>query len=75
MAFRLVISSGSAQDAVVDAKGQLMTSCQAAQSAATVAASLPRYMAQGTNAQIIDAVNASMTAARKLVLFHFFDEF
>lgn len=66
VAFRLIISSASAQDAVVDAKGQLMTSCEAAERAASVAASLPRYMAEGTNGQIIDAVNASMAAARTL---------
>lgn len=64
VAFRLQISSSSAQDAVSDAKGNLLTSCSAAEKAATAAASLPRYMAQGSNKQIADAVNGTMNAAR-----------
>ncbi|EJD03199.1 uncharacterized protein FOMMEDRAFT_20366 [Fomitiporia mediterranea MF3/22] len=64
VAFRLAISSASAQDSVADAKANLLASCAAAEKAATVAASLPRYMAIGTNKQIADAVNGTMNAAR-----------
>ena len=64
IAFRLQISSDSAQDAVANAKSNLLTSCKAAEKAATVAASLPRYMAIGTNKQIASAVNGTMNAAR-----------
>ena len=64
IAFRLQLSSSSAQDAVNDAKNNLLTSCKAAEQAATAAASLPRYMAVATNDQIADAVNGTMNAAR-----------
>lgn len=64
VAFRLQISSASAQDAVSDAKDNLLTSCTAAEQAATAAASMPRFMAVATNNQIADAVNGTMNAAR-----------
>ncbi|KAI0358490.1 hypothetical protein OH77DRAFT_1435078 [Trametes cingulata] len=62
--FRLLLSSASAQDAVANAKSELLTSCKAAERAATGAASMPRYMAAATNQQITDAVNGTMNAAR-----------
>ncbi|KAI0775765.1 hypothetical protein BD413DRAFT_470872 [Trametes elegans] len=62
--FRLQLSGASAQDAVANAKSQLLTSCKAAERAATGAASMPRYMAVATNQQITDAVNGTMHAAR-----------
>ncbi|KAI9062850.1 hypothetical protein FKP32DRAFT_1592821 [Trametes sanguinea] len=62
--FRLQLSGASAQDAVANAKSQLLTSCKAAERAATGAASMPRYMAAATNQQITDAVNGTMNAAR-----------
>ena len=64
VAFRLSISSASAEGSVADAKQNLLASCAAAEKAATVAASLPRYMAIATNKQITDAVNGTMNAAR-----------
>lgn len=64
VAFRLQLSLASAQDAVLSAKDQLLTSCKAAEDAATSAASMPRYMALATNKQYADAINASMNAAR-----------
>ncbi|EPQ56919.1 hypothetical protein GLOTRDRAFT_37588, partial [Gloeophyllum trabeum ATCC 11539] len=64
IAFRLELSSASAQDAVANAKGDLLTSCKAAEQAATAAASMPRFMAQATNQQIADAVNGTMNGAR-----------
>lgn len=69
IAFRLSLSSDGANDAVSDAKEKLLSSCTAAEGAASVAGSLPRFMAQGTNQQIIDTVNASMDAARLTLLF------
>ncbi|KAI0663471.1 hypothetical protein C8Q70DRAFT_950033 [Cubamyces menziesii] len=62
--FRLQLSGISAQDAVANAKSELLTSCKAAERAATGAASMPRYMAAATNQQITDAVNGTMNAAR-----------
>ena len=64
VAFRLQISSASAQDAVSNAKDTLLASCQAAEKAATTAASMPRYMAIATNERIADAVNSTMNGAR-----------
>ncbi|KAI0630411.1 hypothetical protein C8Q77DRAFT_1212103 [Trametes polyzona] len=66
--FRLILSSGSAQDAVANAKSELLTSCKAAERAATGAASMPRYMAAATNQQITDAVNGTMHAARATMI-------
>ena len=64
VAFRLSISSASAEGSVSDAKNDLLAACQAAEKAATVAASLPRYMAIATNKQITEAINDTMNAAR-----------
>ncbi|KDQ12047.1 hypothetical protein BOTBODRAFT_57109 [Botryobasidium botryosum FD-172 SS1] len=69
VAFRLNTSADSAQDAVGDTKANLLASCAAAEQAATVAASLPRYMAAGTNRQIIDTVNGTMDVTRKMLIF------
>ena len=68
IAFRLQISSDSAQTAISNAKGDLLTGCLAAQQAASSAASMPRFMALATNEQISDAVNASMDAAREALV-------
>ncbi|KAJ7091868.1 plasma membrane fusion protein PRM1 [Mycena belliarum] len=62
--FRLQLSLASSQDAVASAKRDLLTSCKAAEKAATAAASMPRYMAAATNEQFARAVNDSMNAAR-----------
>lgn len=69
IAFRLSLSSDGAQVAVSDAKEKLLSSCTAAEGAASVAGSLPRFLAQGTNQQIVDTVNASMEAARLTLIF------
>ncbi|KAI9463204.1 hypothetical protein BJY52DRAFT_1253680 [Lactarius psammicola] len=68
IAFRLQLSSDSAQAAVNNARGDLLTSCQAAQRAASSTASMPRFMAIATNDQITDAVNASMNGAREALI-------
>ncbi len=68
VAFRLVESTASAQDSVQDAKSSLMTSCLAAQRAASAAASMPRYMAVSTNQGIVEAVNASIDASRQTMI-------
>lgn len=64
VAFRLQLSSATAQSSVADAKADLLSSCSAAEHAATATASLPRYLATATNAQFSDAVNGLMDAAR-----------
>ena len=68
VAFRLQLSSDSAQAAVANAKGDLLAGCLAAQRAASAAASMPRFMAIATNEQIADAVNASMDGAREALV-------
>ena len=50
------------------AKGDLLSSCQAAQQAASAAASMPRFMAIATNDQIVDAVNSTMNGARDALI-------
>lgn len=64
VAFRLIDSTSNAKDGVADAKANLMSSCLAAQRAASSAASMPRYLAIGSNEAIQATVNASMEAAR-----------
>ncbi|CAL1706675.1 unnamed protein product [Somion occarium] len=64
VAFRLQLSSAAAADAAANAKDDLLTSCKAAETAATSAASIPRYLAVASNAQIADAVNGTLNAAR-----------
>ncbi|EGN99932.1 hypothetical protein SERLA73DRAFT_160028 [Serpula lacrymans var. lacrymans S7.3] len=66
--FRLQLSSSSAQAAVANAKGDLLTACQAAEQAATAAASMPRYMAIASNEQFADAVNGTMNGARAALI-------
>jgi hypothetical protein len=68
VAFRLQLSSDSAQNAVDSAKDNLLASCRAAEKAATAAASMPRYMAIATNEQIASAVNGTMNAARAALI-------
>lgn len=69
VAFRLIISTADAQNASDDAKRDLLASCNAAQTAASVAVNLPRYMAQGINKDIELSVNASIDAARNTMVF------
>ncbi|KAG1752838.1 hypothetical protein EDB19DRAFT_1670083 [Suillus lakei] len=66
--FRLQLSSQSAQTAVANAKGDLLTACQAAEQAATAAASAPRYMAIASNQLIADTINGSMNDARAALI-------
>ncbi|KAH0828015.1 hypothetical protein J3R83DRAFT_3664 [Lanmaoa asiatica] len=66
--FRLQISSDEAQSSVANAKDDLLTACQAAEQAATAAASMPRYLAIATNQQFADAVNGTMNGAREALV-------
>ncbi|KAF8647151.1 hypothetical protein AX16_006982 [Volvariella volvacea WC 439] len=66
--FRLQLSLASSQQAVANAKDNLLTSCKAAEQAATAAASMPRYMAIATNKQFADAVNGTMNGARAALI-------
>ncbi|KAG8885917.1 plasma membrane fusion protein prm1 [Tulasnella sp. 331] len=69
VAFRLLISTADAQNASDDAKRDLLASCNAAQTAASAAVNLPRFMAQGINKDIELSVNASIDAARDTMVF------
>ncbi|KAF5351990.1 hypothetical protein D9756_007622 [Leucocoprinus leucothites] len=64
VAFRLQLSLAASQDAVATAKDNLLTSCKAAEHAATSTASMPRLMAIATNEQFVDAVNGTLNGAR-----------
>ncbi|KAG8928369.1 plasma membrane fusion protein prm1, partial [Tulasnella sp. 417] len=66
---RLFSSISDAQDSGDGAKRVLLSSCNSAQTAATVAASLPRYMAEGTNEGIEKAVNNAVDAAKATMIF------
>jgi len=66
--FRLQLSSQSAQTAVANAKDDLLTACQAAEQAATAAASAPRYMAIASNQLIADTINGTMNDARAALI-------
>jgi hypothetical protein len=68
IAFRLQLSSDSAQKAIDNAKSDILAGCLAAQRAASSAANMPRFMAVATNEQIADAVNASMNGAREALI-------
>jgi hypothetical protein len=62
--FRLQLSLASSQDALTNAKSDILAGCTAAEKAATAAASLPRYMAAATNHQFAEAINGSIAGAR-----------
>ena len=62
--FRLQASGDVAQQSVDQAKDSLQASCLAAEHAASVGASLPRYLAQGVNHQITEACVATMEGVR-----------
>ncbi|GBE80733.1 hypothetical protein BKA93DRAFT_780396 [Sparassis latifolia] len=66
--FRLQLSVASAQGSVAGAKQDLLSSCNAAQHAATAAASMPRYLAVAVNHQITNAVNDMLDAARDTMI-------
>lgn len=68
VAFRLQLSLATSQDAVTSAKNDLLASCKAAETAATSAASMPRYLAIASNQQFADAVNGSLNAARAALI-------
>jgi hypothetical protein len=65
VAFSLWIAAQSAQDGVEDAKKALMAACASTEKAATVAASLPRWLAQTTNDELNEAIQNSITASHK----------
>ncbi|KAG6807828.1 hypothetical protein H0H92_004749 [Tricholoma furcatifolium] len=68
IAFRLQLSLASAQGDVASAKNDLLASCKAAETAATSAASMPRYLAIASNQQIVDAVNGTLNGAREALV-------
>ena len=68
VAFRLQLSLASAENGLDSVKSDLLSSCTAAEKAATAAASLPRYMAEGSNRQIADAANGVINAAQSALI-------
>jgi len=64
VAFRFYLASLRAHNLVDDSKELLIASCFAAQRAATVAVSIPRWMALNTNERIQDAAVSSINASR-----------
>ena len=68
VAFRLQLSLASAQSGLDTAQNDILSSCYAAQQAATGAASLPRYLALASNKQFADAANDAMEAARAALI-------
>jgi hypothetical protein len=71
--FRLRESSDVAQQSVNDAKNTLQASCLAAERAASVGASLPRYLAQGVNDEITKSVKATMNGVRVALTLRYAD--
>lgn len=63
VAFSLWIAARSAHAGVEDAKQALIAACGATEKAATVAASLPRYLAQTTNDELNAAIKDSLAAS------------
>lgn len=68
VAFRLQLSLASAENGLITAQNDILSSCNAAQQAATGAASFPRYLALASNQQFADAANGSMEAARDALI-------
>lgn len=66
--FRLQLSASASQDAVASARGDLLSSCQAAEQASSAAVNMPRFMAAATNRQFADAINGSMNGAREALV-------
>jgi hypothetical protein len=68
VAFRLKLSLASAENGLDGVKSHLLSSCTAAEKSATAAASLPRYMAETSNRQFVDAANGVMHAAKSALI-------
>jgi hypothetical protein len=68
VAFRLQLSLASSQESIANAKDTLLSSCTAAEGAATSAASMPRFMAIASNEQFADAVNGTLNGARAALI-------
>ena len=68
VAFRLQLSLADAQNAINSTKSDLVASCKAAETAATSAASMPRFLALATNQQYADAVNGTLNGARATLI-------
>ena len=68
VAFRLQLSLASAENGLDNVKHGLLASCTAAEKSATAAASLPRYLAETSNQQFVDAANGVMNGAQSALL-------
>lgn len=68
VAFRLQLSLEGVENGLDSVKRDLLSSCTAAERAATATASLPRYMAETSNRQFADAANGVLTAAKSALI-------
>lgn len=62
ISFSLFIAAQSADSGVEDAKKALLGACGAAEKGATMAANIPRYIAQATTEELNSAIHESLTA-------------
>ena len=63
VACRLLMSSRDVTDSVDSAKAKLLTACDAIEGTASLAASLPHFLAAATNAQLAQSVTATVHGA------------
>uniref|UniRef100_V5EPS3 Plasma membrane fusion protein PRM1 n=1 Tax=Kalmanozyma brasiliensis (strain GHG001) TaxID=1365824 RepID=V5EPS3_KALBG len=66
VAFRLLASSNDANDSVSSAKTKLLSSCDAVEATASLAASLPHFLAGTTNQQLAQSVTATVHGAARV---------
>lgn len=64
--FRLLSSSRDASDSVATTKTKLLTACHAAEHTASLAASLPHFLAAGANAQLAQSITATVHGAARV---------
>lgn len=65
---RLLLSASGIHDKIQDAKTNLLATCAGAEGAATIAASMPHYMADSINANTVKAVQASVEGAGRVLM-------
>lgn len=66
VAFRLIMSSHDVNDSVSSAKTSLLSSCHAVEATASLAASLPHFLAATTNDQLAQSVTATVRGAARV---------
>lgn len=64
----LLISAGEIDDKVDDAKRSLLSACKGAESAATIAVSLPHFMADSANERTAKAIEDTVQGLGKVLM-------